>query len=144
MERIFLIKQRQLEKPIALFVKSIEDAKELAQINQEQEELMRNYWPGAVTFILKAKQKLSPLIVKDDKIGLRMPDHPLLQAIFRELNLPLAQSSTNLSQKPTPNSAKEIVEIFSKQKEKPDLIIDDGQLPQKTRFNRFRHHNLTA
>ncbi len=128
-ERIFVIKQRSLEKPVALFVRDIEMAKELAQIDSAQEDLLQTYWPGAVTFVLKAKQKLSPLIVKDDKIGLRIPDHPILQDILRQLNLPLAQSSANISCEPTPSSAKEIREIFARQKDKPDLIIDGGQLP---------------
>ncbi len=69
-ERIFKIKKREKSKPLGIFVKDIKSAKKCAFINKNQEKVLKEKWPGAVTVILKAKKGLSKLVYKNDTIGL--------------------------------------------------------------------------
>jgi len=47
------------------------------------------------------------------------------------LGRPIISTSANVSGKETLYDAKKIAEIFSRQKSKPDLILDAGKLPEK-------------
>ena len=51
-EKIFKIKKRSKKKTLPIFINSIKEAKELAEINKKQEEILGRYWPGKYTFIL--------------------------------------------------------------------------------------------
>ena len=54
-ESIYLIKKRLKSKPLPVFVKDFNMAKELAEIDEKQEKNIKKYWPGKYTFILKRK-----------------------------------------------------------------------------------------
>ena len=45
-EKIFKIKKRPRSKPLAVFVKDIKMAKELAEIDERQEEILKNTGRG--------------------------------------------------------------------------------------------------
>ncbi len=129
-ERIFLMKQRDKLKPLAIFVKDIEMAEEYAEISMEQEEKLQKSWPGAVTFILKAKQiedgLLSLLVYKNNTIGMRVPKYDLLRKILKEFNRPLAQTSANISGVPATGKIGEVINQFTKE---DVIIVDAGDLP---------------
>ena len=61
--KIYKIKKRAKSKPLPVFVKDLKMAKELAEIDEKQERLLKKYWPGKYTFVLKRKKgiKLLPL-----------------------------------------------------------------------------------
>ncbi len=109
--KIFVLKKRSFQKPIGVFVESLDRAKNLAFIDKEQEEFIKKHWPGAFTFIFKAKVDF-PLIVKDGKIGLRMPEDDFLLSLISKVGFPLAQTSANISGKPPALSAKEVLDYF--------------------------------
>jgi len=141
-EKIFEIKGRDKNKPLPVFVKDLEMAKELAEISDEpafakgsgvarQEETIKKSWPGATTFILKAKeQKLSPLVYKDGTVALRAPNYGLIREIFKKFAKPLAQTSANVSGMPATTKIKEIVSQLENQKVQPDFVIDTGDLAE--------------
>jgi tRNA threonylcarbamoyl adenosine modification protein (Sua5/YciO/YrdC/YwlC family) len=58
--------------------------------------LLKEHLPGPYTFILPAS-KLVPKILQSKKstIGLRIPDHPIAQAIVRELGRPILSGGYN-------------------------------------------------
>lgn len=125
--RIFKIKKRVLEKPIGIFVRDIKMAKKFALLNFEKT------WEGKgkVTVVLKRRKDCDlPKILFGGKetIGLRIPDYKLIHLIFGEINFPLAQTSANISGKPANTKIKEVLGQFRKQKEKPDLVINAGNL----------------
>jgi L-threonylcarbamoyladenylate synthase len=130
-EKIFKIKKREKTKPLAVFVKDINQAKEYAIVSNEQEEFLKKNWPGAVTVILdvlpaQAGDKgLSGLVYKNSTIGLRMPNYDLLNLILDEIGTPLAQTSANMSGEDT---LVKIAEVKSQFKDEDVLIIDAGDL----------------
>jgi len=130
-EKLFKIKKRTKRKPIPIFIKDLKMAKKFADIDKNQEKFLKKVWPGKVTTVLKRKNGL-PLVLfgKEKTIGLRIPDYRLINELFKNLSRPLAETSANISGRPTLTKIKEIIKQFKSQKYQPDLIIDAGNLPK--------------
>lgn len=121
-ERIFKIKKRPKTKPLAVFIKDIKTAKELAEINDSQLKIIKKYWPGKYTFILKRKNALKLFGLGKETIGLRVPEYKPLNDLLEKVDMPLAQTSVNISGKSPLISLKDMVSCFNKY----DILIVDG------------------
>lgn len=93
--RLYEIKRRPKDKPFALLISEKNSVEKLAHdIPLVAYKLMRKFWPGPLTLLLKAKDQ--------GRVGLRMPDNPVaLEIIFQSKTL-LACPSANISDKPAP------------------------------------------
>lgn len=120
--RIFKIKNRIKGKPLPVFVKDLKSAKKIAEINKEQEKIIKKYWPGKYTFIFKKKKSVK--IYGQDKktIALRIPKNIFLISLLKKINKPLVQTSANLSSQPSINNVRSIIRQF----EGLDILIIDG------------------
>ena len=129
-KRVFKIKKRSFEKTLPVFVKNLEMAKSLANINKKQEKILKKFWPGKLTTILKAKSIELPqgILSKDKKIGLRIPNYKFLNLLLKEIDCPLTSTSANISGKPASVDIKEILRQFASEKIQPSLILDAGKL----------------
>ena len=126
---IFKIKKISKRKPIPIFVKDIKMAKSLAFINKKQEEFLKMFWPGKVTVVLKSKNVLPKIISGGrETIGLRIPNYKLVNLLLKKSNRPLTGTSANISGKTASTKIKEVVKQFKKEKIKPDLVLDVGNL----------------
>jgi len=109
-KRMYEIKKRPAGKPFQILISDLSQLNELTdEVSEKAKELIAKHWPGPLTLIFKKKGGRST-------IGIRMPDHPLLQQLIR-LTGPLASSSANLSGEPDPTSADEV-------KIEADLLLD--------------------
>jgi len=130
-EKIYKIKKRPKSKPLAVFVKDLEMAKEIAEIDSNQEKILKKHWPGKFSFILQRKktENGSPLLYGVDKktIALRIPKYKLLNNLLNKINKPLAQTSVNISGQSPLTKIKDIIEKFGRTG-LPILIIDAGDL----------------
>ena len=127
--KVFKIKKRNFKKPIPLFVKDIKMAGRLAKLNETQEKFLKRVWPGKVTAILERKKSRIKLYGVDKKtIGLRIPNHKLVNALLGKLNFPLVGTSANISGKNASIKIEKILRQFSGRKNQPDLILDAGRL----------------
>lgn len=131
-EKIFKIKKRPENKPLPVFIKDLAQVKELVKIDKTQEKFLKSVWPGATTLVFERKKSKIKLYGLDKKtIALRIPKYKLIIEIIKKLKRPLAETSANISGKPTSNKIKEITSQFKNQKYQPDLILDAGDLPRK-------------
>lgn len=124
-DKIFKIKKRLRSKPLSLFVKDVKMAQGLAHINKSQASMLNKYWPGKYTFVLPKKQDLKIYGVAEDTIALRIPDHEFLNKLLKKIDIPLAQTSVNISGRSIIDTVSNIVNQFGK---KQILIIDGGDL----------------
>lgn len=134
-EKIFDIKKRNKSKALPVFIKNIEMAKNLAMINNRQEEFLKEVWPGKITVVLKRKKRCGlakELFGKKQTIALRIPDYKLTRDILNKFNKPLTGTSANLSGKGSLVKISDVLEQFRGQEIKPDLIIDAGNLAQSS------------
>ena len=128
-EKIYDIKQREKKKPLSIFVRDIEDLKQYVDDSQMTDKvitLMKKYWPGALTIILKKKTGVLDYITCGfDSIGIRIPNDRQLLEILDKINFPLAETSCNISGETEYNNASEIREKLG---DKIDLIVDGGDV----------------
>src|SRR3972149_7271424 len=63
--KVFQIKKREKSKSVPIFVKDIASARKLAEIDKNQEKLLRSVWPGKTTAVLNYKSQITqPRLVK--------------------------------------------------------------------------------
>ncbi len=125
-DKIYKIKRRPKTKPLSLFVKSISMARQIAEIDMRQSKLLKKYWPGKVTAVLKRKTGTKLYGVKKDNIAIRIPGHPFLQKLLKKIDRPLVQTSVNLAGQEPLNSIADITTTFGKTR-LVGLIIDGGR-----------------
>ncbi len=129
--KIFALKKRSQKKPLPVMVSSISMAKALAVIDKPREKILKNFWPGPFTFILKKKPVVSFLVTAGrNSIALRIPDHYFCQSVMADFEGPITATSANISGEETSNDPREIMERFNRENIRPDLMIDGGVLPE--------------
>lgn len=127
-DKIFKIKKRPKLKPLPIFVKDIKMAKELAEISKEQEKILRKYWPGKYTFVLKTRLRQIKLYgVNKKTIAIRIPKYKFLNNLLKKIDKPLVQTSVNISGEPPLIKIDDIKDKFGKLEYKIS-IIDAGNL----------------
>jgi len=126
-ERVFELKKRERTKPFSVFVKDIETARELARVGQDQEMFLQEAWPGRVTVVLQSKQVLPKVFDQEGKIGLRIPDYPLVNEILNAFGKPLTGTSANISGMASCTDSADVQRQF--RVKQPDVMIDAGALP---------------
>ncbi|MEK7074923.1 MAG: L-threonylcarbamoyladenylate synthase [Patescibacteria group bacterium] len=127
--RLYTLKARQLEKAFPIFVRDVTMARWFAYISDAKARFLDNAWPSALTVIFHHKEKLPGILTsKQDTIALRMPQSPFVLALLSRVNIPLVQTSANLSDMPPAKSAAEVIASFAAEKQKPDLVIDGGDI----------------
>jgi len=134
-EKIFSVKERSKKKPIPVFIKNIEMAKKVAIINQEQENFLKEVWPGKITVVLERKQRCGlakELFGNKNTIALRIPDNKLIREILARVNKPLTGTSANISGRGSLSKIKNVLEQFEHEKVKPNLILDGGDLAKSS------------
>ncbi len=125
LKKIFEYKKRELSQTLPLLISSHEDLERYAQdIPDSCKKLVENFWPGALTVVLKAHPSVPDYLVKDDgSIALRIPDEKLICSLIDELGAPLATTSANIHNMPAPHSFDELDERLVEQ---VDFLIDGG------------------
>ncbi len=104
-KQVFKIKERAPENPISIFLKSLPDAQSVARIDRSVSAMLKALLAisGRFTFILPAKKGtglLSPYIIHEGRIGIRIPRYDLPKAIVRALHMPITATSANKSGDP--------------------------------------------
>lgn len=96
-ERLYEIKGRPTDKPIALLVPSVDAASMLVELEGEAERLARAHWPGALTLVLAAAVPLAEWVGdRGLTVGVRMPASETALRLLTTTG-PLAVTSANLS-----------------------------------------------
>lgn len=128
-ERFFALKKRPANKPIPLFVRDIEMARELAFIDKRQERILEKLWPGAFTCVLYKKHKVSlRLTAQTQKIGLRIPDNEFCRLLLDKFGGPITSSSANISGQDATNNLDDILKQFAQFSLTPDFVVDAGHI----------------
>ena len=128
--RVFDIKHRSYVRALPMLVRDLSWARELAYMTPEQEQLISQFWPGRVTFVLP-RRPIVPAVMcgGGQTVGIRAPDYPFLQTVLRHLGYPLAGTSASRTGTEPTNDAAQIAASFAQSAPQPDLILDAGTLP---------------
>ncbi|HLK87576.1 MAG TPA: L-threonylcarbamoyladenylate synthase [Candidatus Binataceae bacterium] len=102
LERLFAIKEREPDKPVALIAADATTAFALArEVPQRARRLAAAFWPGPLTLVLPAREGIpAALIGPDGGVGVRVSSHPLARALAAGLGRPISATSANLAGQP--------------------------------------------
>jgi L-threonylcarbamoyladenylate synthase len=123
---IFAAKQRPVDHPLIVHISSSAQLSEWARDIPESALLLaKTFWPGPLTLIFKKTASVSDLVTgQQDTVGLRVPQHPVAQALLKAFKGGLAAPSANRFGRISPTTAEAVREELGGS---VDLILDGGQ-----------------
>ncbi len=132
-QRVRFLKQLSNDKPLTFLCSSLSNISEYAWVTDQAYRIMKRLIPGPYTFLLPAT-KLVPRLVMAPKrktTGIRVPDHPVCQALLQLLGNPIISTSAHLPDEEGeyPTLGLEKARLFDSLDKLVDIIIDDGTEP---------------
>ena len=123
--KIYKVKGRQKIKYLPVLAYSKKDVESIAFFDDISEKISDKFWPGPVTLLLQVKdKKIAKSLGLEDKIAVRVPNHPCVLALLEKCRL-LVGTSANFSGQSSFDDSKEIIEKFSGY----DVLLDGGKIP---------------
>lgn len=124
-EKIYAAKGRPPSSPLIVHVSSIEMARSLVREWPDRaERLARKFWPGPLTMVLPKKPHvLDRLTAGLDTVGIRMPAHPIAQALIAQAGVPIAAPSANPFMQVSPTTAQHVLESLG---DRVAMVLDGG------------------
>lgn len=125
-KKIFAAKGRPEDNPLILHVYSVEQVEELVEeIPDIAKKCMEEFWPGPLTILLPKSDKVPNIITAGlDTVAIRMPENKIALELIKMSNVPIAAPSANISGRPSPTSAKHVIDDLM---DKVDMIVDGGE-----------------
>jgi tRNA threonylcarbamoyl adenosine modification protein (Sua5/YciO/YrdC/YwlC family) len=130
-ERVRRLKQLSNDKPLTFLCSSLSNIAHYAWVSDPAYRIMRSLIPGPYTFLLPAT-KLVPRLVMNPKrktSGIRVPDHPVCQALLEALGNPIISTSAHLPEEEGAIPIVERAKLFDEFDSLVDIIVDDGSEP---------------
>lgn len=123
--RVFSIKGRPLDNPLIVHIASEADLKTLAiDLPPVWEQLAKVFWPGPLTLVLRRSPRVPSLISAGlPTVAIRMPAHSVARRLIEAAG-PLVAPSANLSGRPSPTRALDVLEDLGG---RVSLIVDGGE-----------------
>jgi L-threonylcarbamoyladenylate synthase len=123
LDKVYSVKNRPGDMPISVAVSDISMMARLGKVNETARRIAKRFLPGPVTLILFAENYLSDTLLKDDKIGIRIPDHRVALKIIDSTG-PITSTSANVHGGVNPYN---IDEAFNQLGDGVKLYIDSGE-----------------
>ena len=125
-ERIRRLRQLDDKHNFTLVCRDLSQLSLFAKVDTGAFRLLKTHTPGPYTFILNATREVPRMVLhpKRRTIGLRVPGHPIAQALLEELGEPLMSVSMILPGESLPMS--DPYEMRQALEHQVDLIIDGG------------------
>jgi L-threonylcarbamoyladenylate synthase len=124
--KIYRIKRRERSKSLSVFLKCAEDARKVVDcISPNAQKLMERFWPGPLTLVFACtNSKLSMVLAKGDKLGVRVSPSKLVTRLLEEAGVPITATSANISGKKSCVAANRVFYFFNG---RVDMILDGGK-----------------
>lgn len=126
MARIARIRQIDKHHHFTLVCRDLSEIARYARVSNQQYRTLKAFTPGPYTFILQATRETPKRLQNPRRrtIGIRVPDHPVPQAILAELREPIMSSTLVMPGAVTPET--DAREIQAKLLHAVDAVIDGG------------------
>lgn len=124
--KVFAAKGRPAFNPLIVHVSSLEEAAALGEFNAEASELGQLFWPGPLTLVVPRRQGCPVSLLASAGLGslaIRVPKHPLAQALLKAVRRPVVAPSANPSGRISPTTAAHVRAGLG---EKVSVILDGG------------------
>ncbi len=127
-QRVRQLKQLSNDKPLTFLCSSLSNISEYAIVSDQAYRIMKRLIPGPYTFLLPTT-KLVPKLVMNPKrktTGIRVPDHPVSQALLKTLENPIISTSAHLRDRDEFEHLDK-AELFDMFDKLVDIIVDNEQ-----------------
>lgn len=125
-KKIYAAKGRPSDNPLIIHIADMEHLGRITkEVPQSAYQLAAAFWPGPLTMILPKSEEVPYQTTGGlDTVAVRMPSHPVAMEFIKVAGGYVAAPSANLSGKPSPTTAKYVVQDMDG---RIDMIIDgDG------------------
>lgn len=125
--QIYAQKGRPTFNPLIIHGHSAQMLSEYIIMSDDAQRLAEHFWPGPLTLVLPRKESGSISLLASaglPTLAVRVPSHPVAQALLKAFDGPLAAPSANLSNQLSPTTSEMVRHDF------PDLyVLEGGQCP---------------
>jgi tRNA threonylcarbamoyl adenosine modification protein (Sua5/YciO/YrdC/YwlC family) len=122
-DRLYQVKNMPRSHQLSFVCRDLGDAARYAVLHDYEYRIMKQYLPGPYCFILTSTREVPKVVQTPRKhVGLRIPKHPIIQAIVAELGRPIISSTAAQPDAPPYVDARELNLDFRGL----DLVIDGG------------------
>jgi L-threonylcarbamoyladenylate synthase len=123
--RLYSVKGRPADHPVIVhFATAAEAFRWAAEVPEQAKTLAAKYWPGPLTLILKRSAKARDFVTGGQpSVGLRVPSHPVAQALLKEFGEGIAAPSANRFGMVSPTTAAHVREDLGGD---VDLVLEGG------------------
>ena len=125
--RIYEAKGRPSFNPLIVHFAKLDDADAEVEFSALALRLAEAFWPGPLTLVLPRRTggRVSLLASAGlDTLGVRLPDHPMMRAMIKAAQRPVAAPSANRSGAISPTTPDHVRQSLGDQ---IDMILDGGQ-----------------
>lgn len=124
-EKLFAAKRRRPDQSTPLLIASPRDLMLVTDaVPQVAQNLIRDFWPGGLTIILRKSPSFHSRAITGDTVGVRVPDHVVPRELVRLLGSPITGTSANIAGGPEPLTADDVREQLG---DSVDFVIDGGR-----------------
>jgi tRNA threonylcarbamoyl adenosine modification protein (Sua5/YciO/YrdC/YwlC family) len=126
MERIRRIRKVDSSHNFTLVCRDLSEIAAYARVDNSAFRLLKSLTPGPYTFVLQASREVPRRLQNPRRktIGLRVPGHPIAQALLESLGEPLMSSTLLLPGDDLPLTDSQ--EMLERLNSRVDLVIDGG------------------
>lgn len=125
-QRVFAAKGRPADNPLIVHIADPRQIFDLADENLSfnAETLAKTFWPGPLTLVMRRTILVPDAVTAGlETVAIRMPDHRVALALINEIGSGIVGPSANLSGRPSPTLASDIVEDL---RGRVEMILDAG------------------
>jgi len=128
-ERVIRLRQLNRNHPFTYCCRNLSDISQFARLDNWAHRLVRQLTPGPYTFILPATGNVPRTAQKKQPktIGIRIPDHAIVQSILDTIDEPVLSSSLILPD--TEDEIYDTEDLFDAVHGQVDLFVDAGYCP---------------
>ncbi|WBU30946.1 L-threonylcarbamoyladenylate synthase [Rhodopseudomonas palustris] len=124
--RLYAAKGRPSFNPLIAHVADLDAARTIARFDAAALRLAEAFWPGPLTLVLPKQADCSVCDLATaglDSVAIRIPSHPVAQALLRAFDGPVVAPSANRSGHVSPTTA---AHVASDLDGRIDVIVDGG------------------
>jgi L-threonylcarbamoyladenylate synthase len=123
--RIFTAKQRPTTDPLIVHAAELSELMPLIHTAPPIVfQLAERFWPGPLTLILPRSERVPNVVTAGQPtVAVRVPSHPVAQALLRAAGVPIAAPSANRFSRPSPTTADHVLADLAG---RVDVVLDGG------------------
>lgn len=124
-ERVFEIKGRPADAPLPVLLSGVEQlAAVVDSPPNAAHELASQFWPGALTLVMRTSLSLPAALLREGRVAVRVPDDPMCRRLIERLGRPITGTSANKTGCPAATTGDEVRAQLG---DTVDYVLDAGR-----------------